>query len=174
MIQWTDFLRYSSQLIPWHFVNFGWDHLLCHWTCTTLPVVLCHSEWYVECLQSTSSLLFFWSLSSSMASTSKMSKLQHSSIPFTFLFLMWFLIRDATANYWIFYFQDSEFPYPVVEPDLFLCTRFILPCKNSRLFHYGCVKWPFGCLVRWQAYIWIIVLLKLIMWSGWYNIYFSF
>ena len=32
---------------------------MCQWTCKTLPVVLCHLEWHVECLQSSSSLILF-------------------------------------------------------------------------------------------------------------------
>ena len=32
-----------------------------------------------------------------------------------------------------------------------LCTRFILPCKNSSLLYSCCIKWPFSYLVRMVA-----------------------
>ena len=39
-------------------------------------------------------------------------------------------------------------------PSLVLCARFILPCKNSMLFHSFCVKWlKFGYPIRWSPYI---------------------
>ena len=34
-------------------------------------------------------------------------------------------------------------------PDLILCTKCILPCKNSRLLHSCYIKWPFSYPIRW-------------------------
>ena len=59
-----------------------------------------------------------------------------------------------------FVFRVLEFLSPVVVPGLVVCIKCILPCKNSRLLHSCCVKWPFGYLMRWLPYSWTIVALQ--------------
>ena len=68
----------------------------------------------------------------------------------------------AMPHHWVFYIQGSRFSSHDVAPDLVLCARCILHCKNCRLLHWCCVKWLFQYPVRQLCYIWTIVLLKLI------------
>ena len=155
------FLLKKQPVSPSGYILLGQDHLLCQWTCTTLLAVLCHSEWHVECLPfSYSSTSFFSPFSFSKVSALETVSVGAESRPLWFPFLDGRITTDATPNHWVFYFQC--FPYPVVESGPVLYARFILPCRNSRLLHWCCIKWPFSYLVRWLTYILMIVLHKLI------------
>ena len=77
-----------------------------------------------------------------------------------FLFLMWLSLPMLCPIVRPFIFRVLRFPYPVVVPGLLLCTRCMMPCKNSRLLPSCCIKWHFFCV--WLLYIWTIVPLKLI------------
>ena len=56
-------LCYRGNLLQFfRLCSFGQDHQFCQWSCTTLPVVPCHSEWHVEGLSLSHSFIFFFSL----------------------------------------------------------------------------------------------------------------
>ena len=82
--------------------------------------------------------------------------------PCIVLFLMWLILLMLCTIIGSLIFRVLGLLYPVMAPGLVLCTRCILPCKNSRELHSCCIKWPFGCLVWWSPYTWTKVLLKLI------------
>ena len=56
-LQATGFSSQATYFSPSGYVLFGKDHLLCQWTCTTLPVVLFHSECHLKCLPFSHSFL---------------------------------------------------------------------------------------------------------------------
>ena len=115
----TNVLRYSIWLILCHRGNllqsirlclFGKDHLLCQWTCRTLPVVACHSEWYVECLHFSANFFlstFFFQHITNFGDYLNCSRVQPL---FNFLFLMWLSLQMLHLIIWAFYFQGSGFP----------------------------------------------------------------
>ena len=58
-------------------------------------------------------------------------------------------------HYWCYapslgllFFMVLGFLFPVVVSDLVLCARCVLLCRNSRLLHSCCVKWPFRYLLK--------------------------
>ena len=155
----TDTLHYS----PSGSVHFGQDHLLCHWTCTALPVVPCHSGQLAECLPFSSSFIsFFKPFSSSMMSASETFLVTAESSPLKMSSSWCGCHYRCYAQLWgLLIFRILELPYPVVVPCLVPCAGCMLPCMNSRLLPSCCVNWSFGCQIRWLPYSWTIGLLKL-------------
>ena len=125
---------------------------MCQWPCTTLPVMLCHSEWHLECLPFFSPYIsffssFFWSAASTPEAVSiaaESSSLEISSS------LCCYHYQCYTPSFGLFFFQFFfGFPYPGVASGLVLCARCTLPYRNCRLLHSCCVKWPFCYPIRW-------------------------
>ena len=142
----------------------GKEQLLCQWTCTTLPAILCYSDWHIKCFPfSYSFISFFIPYSSHIASMPEIVSLAAESGPLA-ISSSW-----CGYHYWcyvpslgLFIFRVQGLSYPVEAPGLVLCTMCMLPCKNCRLLHSYCIKWSFDYLLRWFPYIWTVVLPKLI------------
>ena len=69
--------------------------------------------------------------------------------PCYFLLLMWLSLPMLCSIIGPFIFRVLGFPSSVLTPDLVLCAKCILPCKNSRLLHYCFTKWTFRYQIRW-------------------------
>ena len=82
--------------------------------------------------------------------------------PCNFLFLMWLSLLMLCPIMGPFIVRVLCFPSPILAPCLILCGRCIFPCRNSRMLHSCCIRWPFSYPIRWLPYIWTIVLLKFI------------
>ena len=160
----------GNHFCPSSYVLSTQKHLLCQWICPTFPVVPCPSEWYVY-HSFAYFLLSFYLLFQCCISFIDCLNCSRFQSPCSFLFLMWLLLLMLCPIIEPFIFRVLGFPSLVVAPDLVLCKRCLLPCKDSRLLHSCCIQWPFGYLVKWLPYSWTIVLLKLICVI---NIFFSF
>ena len=77
-------------------------------------------------------------------------------------FLMFLLLQMLHPSMDLFISRVLGFLYPVLEPSQVLCTRFILPCMNSRLLHSCCIEWPSINYGKVVPHIWIIVVPSLI------------
>ena len=91
---------WGNPLLYVRFVLFGQHHLLCQWTCTTLPVVLCHSEWNVYHSPVQLFLLF-----SSLHQLHRLSYLQQSLISLQFLLADVIITTNATHHHWALLFS---------------------------------------------------------------------
>ena len=70
------------------------------------------------------------------------------------------ITTDSMPNQWVFFIQIQEFPSPIVASSLFLCTRCVFHCKNTRLLHSSCKKWHFSYVIRWLPHIWTVLTAK--------------
>ena len=87
---------------------------------------------------------YFLPFSPHLVSSPEVFQLQQSLVLLQFSLPNMVITIDVTNYHWAFYIQGSGFSSPVVAPCLVLCTRCILPCKNSRLLHSCCRKWSFS------------------------------
>ena len=159
MQQMAQYCYRDNLLHSMRFVLFGQDHLWCAWTRETLPVVFCHSEWYVEFLPFSRSFISSFYLSLPVwCQLLNCSIVQSLCNPISRCGSCYRCYNNLLG----LLFQGPGIPYLVVDLGQIPCARLILPCKNSKLLHWGCVKWSSSYLVRWLSYILIIILLKLI------------
>ena len=120
----TFFVTEAACYSPSGNVLFGHDNLLCQWTCRTLPVVLCHSEWNVKCLSVFNSFILSFHLSFQHASALETVSHTAESSPFAISSSWCGYCYRCYFKLWVFYFQGPGSPYPVVEPHQVLCKRF--------------------------------------------------
>ena len=100
--------------VPTVCILFSPDPLLFQWTCTALPVMLCHSAWHVDCLHSPSHLFISFHLSlQAQCQFWRLPQLQQSLVPLQFSLpdVDIIIITEAIPNYWAFHFQGSCFPF---------------------------------------------------------------
>ena len=96
---------------PSTYILFWWDHFLCQWTCTALLIVLCHSEWCVECLPFSSSFISFFSpFLPAEHQLWGLYELQQCPVPLRYRVPDMVNETDATSSHWAFYFQGSGVP----------------------------------------------------------------
>ena len=74
------------------YVLFGQDHLLYQWTCRTFPIVLCYSQWHIECLPFSCTFISFFSLFCSTTVSAPEAQLQQSLVP------LWFPLPDVVIT----------------------------------------------------------------------------
>ena len=129
------FVTEATCYSPSDYVPFGQGYLLCQWTCTTLPDVLCHSKLYAECLLLSSSFILSFPLlfqhSVSLRDCLSCSRVQSLWLPLADVSIA----TDTIPKYSAFLFRDMGFLYHVEEPSQVLCARLILFCKNSRVLN---------------------------------------
>ena len=117
--------------------------------------------WMFTILQLISFFLLIFTFQHGISFRSCLSFIRVQSLcDFILCFLIWLSLTIVHSVIGPSVFRVLHFSYPVVEPGPVIWASFILTCKNSRLFYQCSIKWPFGYLVRWFSYIWIIILLK--------------
>ena len=91
---------------------FRQGQVLCQWPLTTVAIVLCHSEWHVDCLSFSDSIIFFytslyiWALHQ----LEWLSHLKYSPVPLHFLLPIVVIATGAMPSHWAFHFQGSGLP----------------------------------------------------------------
>ena len=144
-------------------ILFRQGQFLCQWPLPTVEIVLCHSEWHVECLSLSHPLVFCVHFSfSELHQLEWLSHLQQTPVPLQFPFPDVVIATEAKPIHWTFYFRGLVCHYQLVDPGLVLCVGLILPCRSFRPSPWCCVEWLSTYLVRWLPSIWITALQKLI------------
>ena len=129
-----------------------------------MAIVLCHSEWHVDCLSFSSPIIFFCALFLfSFASTKEV--LSFATNPSSFVistFQCSYCYRCHVQSLGLFIFRTLDCHYQLLDDGQVLCVGLTLPCRSFRQLLWCCIEWLFSYLVRWLPCIRITAMKKLI------------
>ena len=97
-------LQTQPFIVPSGHLFFRQGQFLCQQTCTTLPIVLFHSEWHVECLPFSSSFFSFNLSFPALHQHQSLSQLEQGPVPLQFFSCRCGYYYDAIPSHWTFYY----------------------------------------------------------------------